>query len=40
MRRLAYVAAYMANKPLLRSVIWTVGLLINIALFLTPALKP
>ena len=37
--RLAYVAAYIADKPLLRSVIWTVGLLINIALFLTPSLK-
>ncbi len=38
--RLAYVAAYLADRPLLRSVLWTVGFLINIALFLTPPLKP
>ena len=34
--RLAYVAAYLANRDLTRSVIWTVGFLINIALFLSP----
>ncbi len=38
--RLAYVATYIADKPLLRSVIWTVGFLINIALFLTPLTRP
>lgn len=38
--RLAYVAACIADQPLLRSVIWTVGFLINITLFLTPLLKP
>ncbi len=34
--RVAYVAAYIGDRALLRSVIWTAGFLINIALFLSP----
>jgi uncharacterized MAPEG superfamily protein len=34
--RLAYVAAYLVNRPTLRSVIWSIGLLVNVALFLSP----
>ena len=34
--RLAYVAAYVGDRALLRSVIWSLGFLINVALFLTP----
>jgi uncharacterized MAPEG superfamily protein len=34
--RVVYVAAYLADRAFLRSTVWTVGLLINIALFLTP----
>ena len=34
--RLAYVAAYIGDRDLPRSVIWTAGFLLNIALFLSP----
>jgi uncharacterized MAPEG superfamily protein len=34
--RVAYVGAYLADRDLLRSVTWTAGFLVNIALFLTP----
>jgi uncharacterized MAPEG superfamily protein len=37
--RLAYVAAYLGDKALIRSTIWTVGFLINVALFLTPLVR-
>jgi uncharacterized MAPEG superfamily protein len=37
--RLAYLAAYLGDRPLIRSVIWSAGFLINIALFLTPAIR-
>jgi len=37
--RLIYVAAYIGDKPLARSLIWSAGLLINVALFLTPFMK-
>ena len=37
--RLVYVAVYLADKALMRSVIWTAGFLLNIALFLTPLLR-
>jgi uncharacterized MAPEG superfamily protein len=34
--RLAFVAAYLANWPTARSVIWNVGFLFNLAIFLLP----
>ncbi len=34
--RLVYVGAYLADSDMLRSVVWTAGFLVNIALFLTP----
>jgi uncharacterized MAPEG superfamily protein len=34
--RMTYVGAYLANRDLLRSVIWSAGFLINVALFFTP----
>jgi uncharacterized MAPEG superfamily protein len=37
--RIAYVAAYLYDRPLTRSTVWTVGFLINIALFLSPLLE-
>jgi uncharacterized MAPEG superfamily protein len=37
--RLVYLAAYLGNQPLARSTIWSLGFLVNIALFLTPLLK-
>jgi uncharacterized MAPEG superfamily protein len=37
--RIAYLAAYVGNRPLLRSTIWTVGFLLNVGLFLSPLTK-
>jgi uncharacterized MAPEG superfamily protein len=37
--RLVYVGLYLADQALLRSVAWTIGLLITCALFLLPVLK-
>jgi uncharacterized MAPEG superfamily protein len=34
--RLAYVAAYLSNRPTLRSTIWSLGFVVNAALFLAP----
>jgi uncharacterized MAPEG superfamily protein len=34
--RLGYVAAYLGDKPSLRSVIWAVGLAVNLAIFFAP----
>lgn len=34
--RLVYVAAYLGDRPTLRSLIWTVGFALNVALFLSP----
>jgi uncharacterized MAPEG superfamily protein len=31
--RLAYIAAYIGNRALIRSTVWTLGFLINVALF-------
>ena len=36
--RIGHGAAYIANRPNLRSLIWVVALFLNIAIFLTPAL--
>lgn len=36
--RIGHGAAYIADRPTLRSAIWIVALFVNIAVFLTPAL--
>ena len=36
--RSGYVAAYLADRPALRSALWAAGLLLNIALMVLPAL--
>jgi uncharacterized MAPEG superfamily protein len=35
--RLAYVAVYLGDRPTLRTTVWTVGFIVNIALFTLPA---
>ncbi len=37
--RIAYVFTYVGNRPTLRSILWTVGFAINIAIFFMPELK-
>ena len=36
--RLAFVLAYIANKPTLRTLLWNLGFLVNVAIFLSPLL--
>lgn len=35
--RMAYVAAYLGDRPSLRSVVWAMGLSVNIAILVLPA---
>jgi uncharacterized MAPEG superfamily protein len=37
--RIAYVFTYVGNRPTLRSILWSIGFAINIAIFFMPALK-
>ena len=37
--RVAYVLTYLGNRPTLRSILWSLGLAINIAIFFMPAIK-
>ena len=37
--RIAYVLTYLGNRPTLRSILWSLGLAINIAIFFMPAIK-
>ena len=37
--RLVYVTVYMLDRPTIRSLVWSAAFLINVALFLTPAMK-
>jgi uncharacterized MAPEG superfamily protein len=37
--RIAYVFTYVGNRPALRSILWALGLAINIAIFFMPAIK-
>jgi uncharacterized MAPEG superfamily protein len=37
--RIAYVFTYLGNRPTLRSILWSIGFAINIAIFFMPALK-
>jgi uncharacterized MAPEG superfamily protein len=35
--RIAYVLLYLGNRPTLRSVVWSVGFVCNLAIFFSPA---
>jgi uncharacterized MAPEG superfamily protein len=37
--RIAYVFTYLGNRPTLRSILWSLGFAINVAIFFMPALK-
>ena len=37
--RIAYVFTYIGNRPTLRSILWSLGFAINIAIFFLPALR-
>src|SRR6202161_3502429 len=37
--RIAYVFTYLGDRPTLRSILWGLGLAINIAIFFLPALR-
>jgi uncharacterized MAPEG superfamily protein len=37
--RIAYVFTYLGNRPTLRSILWAVGFVINIAIFFLPAIR-
>jgi uncharacterized MAPEG superfamily protein len=37
--RIAYVFTYVGNRPTLRSILWSLGFAINIAIFFLPAIK-
>jgi uncharacterized MAPEG superfamily protein len=36
--RLAYVAAYVGNRPTLRSTLWTLGFILNVLILVSPVL--
>ncbi|MBR1087441.1 MAPEG family protein [Bradyrhizobium manausense] len=37
--RIAYVLTYLGNRPTLRSILWSIGFAINLAIFFMPMLK-
>ena len=37
--RIAYVFTYLGNRPTLRSILWSIGFAINIAIFFMPVIK-
>jgi len=37
--RIAYVFTYIGNRPTLRSILWSIGFAINVAIFFMPALR-
>ena len=37
--RIAYVLTYLGNRPTLRSILWSTGFAINLAIFFLPALR-
>src|ERR1700722_15124328 len=37
--RIAYVFTYIGDRPTLRSILWSIGFAINIAIFFLPALR-
>jgi len=38
--RLAFVAAYIGNKPTTRTLLWNLGFLVNVLIFISPAVWP
>jgi uncharacterized MAPEG superfamily protein len=37
--RIAYVFTYLGNRPTLRSILWSLGFAINLAIFIMPAIR-
>ena len=37
--RIAYVFTYLGNRPTLRTILWSIGFAINIAIFFMPAIR-
>jgi len=37
--RIAYVFTYLGNRPMLRSILWSLGFAINVAIFFLPAVR-
>lgn len=37
--RLAFVLAYIANRPTTRTLLWNLGFLVNVLIFVSPALR-
>jgi uncharacterized MAPEG superfamily protein len=37
--RIAYVFTYIGDRPMLRSILWAIGFVINIAIFFLPAIR-
>ena len=37
--RISYVFTYLGNRPTLRSILWFIGLAINVAIFFMPAIR-
>jgi uncharacterized MAPEG superfamily protein len=37
--RIAYVLTYLGNRPTLRSILWSIGFAINLAIFFLPAIR-
>jgi uncharacterized MAPEG superfamily protein len=37
--RIAYVFTYLGNRPTLRSILWSIGFAINLAIFFMPAIR-
>src|ERR1700737_2828293 len=37
--RIAYVLTYLGNRPTLRSILWSIGFAINLAIFFMPAIR-
>jgi uncharacterized MAPEG superfamily protein len=38
--RVAYAVCYLADRPTMRSLVWTIALACNVAIFLSPAFYP
>ena len=37
--RIAYVFTYLGNRPTLRTILWSIGFVINLAIFFMPAIR-
>jgi len=37
--RIAYVLTYLGNRPRLRSILWNIGFIINVAIFFMPMIR-